>query len=265
MAQTKYHGYLPVCSGGFDPPHSGHVAMLKSAYEMTSRRVMVLVNSDAWLVAKKGKSFMDFNERKCIVEAMSMVDSVVSFDDSDGTCIAGLKQLRDRFPNDKILFCNGGDRTKENIPEMAVPGIEFAFGVGGEHKSNSSSALLNNWEHRVQDRVWGTFRDLFKDNTVRVKELVIMPGQGISYQRHFRRMEYWVVSKGSCQIKFSFDSANRFRLATYEAGDHIHIPALAWHQVYNETQEPCHIIEVQYGQYSSEEDIERLEHYKPNS
>lgn len=263
MVQSKYHGYLPVCSGGFDPPHSGHVAMLSSAYELTSRRVMVLVNSDAWLVAKKGKNFMDFSERKSIVEAMHMVDSVVSFDDSDGTCIAGLKQLRARFPNDKILFCNGGDRTQNNIPEMSVPGIEFEFGVGGEHKSNSSSALLNNWEHRVQERVWGTFRDLFKDNAVRVKELVIQPGQGISYQRHFRRMEYWIVSHGDCKIKYAKNDSDHYTIHSLTAGDEFKIDALAWHQVYNETDLPCHIIEVQYGQYSTEDDIERLSHYKP--
>lgn len=241
--------------------HSGHVAMLKQASALTGRRVTVLLNSDAWLVAKKGKSFMSFEERRAVVEALSGVDSVVSFDDSDGTCISGLRQLKHRYPNDTILFCNGGDRTQENIPEMSVPGIEFAFGIGGEHKANSSSALLNNWEHRVQDRVWGSFRDLFKDVNVRVKELIIQPGQGISYQRHFRRMEYWVVSRGRCEIKFSFDSAERYRIATYESGDHIQIPALAWHQVYNVSTEPCHIIEVQYGQYSSEDDIERLEYY----
>lgn len=261
MADKHYHGYLPVCSGGFDPLHSGHVAMLKEAYELTGRRVTVLVNSDTWLTAKKGKSFMSFQERRTVVENLSMVDSVLDFDDSDGTCCAGLRQLKHRYPNDNILFCNGGDRTQDNIPEMSVPGIEFAFGIGGSHKANSSSAILSNWEHRIQERVWGTFRDLFKDNVVRVKELVINPGQGISYQRHFRRMEYWVVSKGSCQIKFSFDNSERFRIATYHAGDHIHIPALSWHQVYNENVMPCHIIEVQYGEHSSEDDIERLEYY----
>lgn len=261
MDPDKYHAFMPVCSGGFDPMHSGHVAMLRQAYELTGRRVTVLLNSDDWLVAKKGKSFMPFQERRAVVEALSMVDSVVSFDDSDGTCVAGLRQLKHRFPNDTILFCNGGDRTRDNIPEMSVPGIEFAFGIGGEHKANSSSALLNNWEHRVQARVWGTFRDLFKDVNVRVKELVIAPGQGISYQRHFRRSEFWVVSQGACQIKYASSDANRYKILKLSEGDSFQIPALAWHQVFNENTEPCHIIEVQYGRYSTEEDIERLEYY----
>jgi mannose-6-phosphate isomerase-like protein (cupin superfamily) len=146
---------------------------------------------------------------------------------------------------------------------MQVSGVEFAFGVGGEYKANSSSTLLNDWQFRKQDRVWGSFRDLFKDVNVRVKELVIVPGQGISYQRHFRRSEHWVVSQGQCTVKLALsgDSSN-YELHDLTAGESIEIPTLAWHQVFNENTDPCHIIEVQYGAYSTEEDIERLEHYK---
>lgn len=259
---SVYQGILAVCSGGFDPVHSGHVRMLQAAQAISGQGVVVLLNSDAWLTAKKGRAFMSFAERREVIQAMSSVAEVLEMDDSAGDCCKALEALQLQYPDKRIVFCNGGDRTEKNIPEMQVSGIEFAFGVGGDHKANSSSALLNNWEHRVQDRVWGTFRDLFKDQNVRVKELVIAPGQGISYQRHFRRSEFWVVSSGSCQIKFSFGSPERFRIATYHAGDHIHIPELAWHQVFNENCDPCHIIEVQFGQYSTEEDIERLEYYK---
>ena len=38
------------------------------------------------------------------------------------------------YPNEEIIFANGGDRNKENIPEMQVSGIEFLFSVGGDDK-----------------------------------------------------------------------------------------------------------------------------------
>ena len=39
--------------------------------------------------------------------------------------------VRQKYHNDDIIFCNGGDRTNQNIPEMALEGIKFEFGVGG--------------------------------------------------------------------------------------------------------------------------------------
>ena len=241
--------------------------MLKHAAELsTNKNVIVLLNSDAWLTAKKGKNFQSFDERKTVVEALRYVEKVLAFNDHDGSCVQGLELIKTQYPDSGIVFCNGGDRTRDNIPEMVVSGVEFAFGVGGAHKANSSSALLNAWQFRSQDRVWGSFRDLFKDAAVRVKELVIAPGQGISYQRHFRRSEHWVVSQGSCQVKFcTSGDPNLFKIFKFSAGDSIQIPVMAWHQVFNENTEPCHIIEVQFGHNSSEEDIERLSYYTPRS
>ena len=50
---------------------------------------------------------------------------------------------------DDVLFANGGDRTQDNIPEIDAfdkdPRVQFAFGVGGTHKQNSSSWILKEW------------------------------------------------------------------------------------------------------------------------
>ena len=54
------------------------------------------------------------------------------------------------YPNDEIFFANGGDRDKENIPEMSEEGIKFLFGIGGNYKKNSSSSILENWIDFVQ-------------------------------------------------------------------------------------------------------------------
>ena len=62
---------------------------------------------------------------------------IVFEDDNRGSCISALEQIKLKFPNDKIIFCNGGDRNKDNIPEMVVENIDFKFNVGGQNKKNS--------------------------------------------------------------------------------------------------------------------------------
>jgi D-beta-D-heptose 7-phosphate kinase/D-beta-D-heptose 1-phosphate adenosyltransferase len=133
-------------TGGFDPIHSGHIAYFKAARELGDRLV-VGVNSDAWLSRKKGKPFLKIDERAAIVEAIKGVDGVVLFNDDDGSAKDAIKVTRKVFPDWHIVFANGGDRTKENIPEMSVDdsNISFVFGVGGEDKKNSSSWILSKW------------------------------------------------------------------------------------------------------------------------
>jgi cytidyltransferase-like protein len=258
-------------SGGFDPIHSGHIAYFKSAREL-GNILIVGVNSDAWLERKKGRSFMPQSERASIVESMACVDSVVAMDqdmDADGSAIGFIMNVINRHtePGVEFVFANGGDRTSENIPEMRINDqrLEFAFGVGGDDKKNSSSWILGEWKYNVEQRVWGKFTDLFQDDVVRVKELVIQPGQGISYQRHFRRSEMWFVSKGMLNIKHSFSTPENFKLHTLRKDEFFHVKEGDWHQAYNPFDEPAHIIEIQYGSETTEDDIERLEYYDANS
>ena len=130
---------LVIVSGGFDPIHSGHIEYFKAAKEYGDKLIVAL-NSDAWLENKKGKFFMPFDDRKSIIESMSYVDEVIDFkDDEVGSCINALAKAKKLYPNDEIIFANGGDRNNTNIPEMSVSGIEFIFSVGGDDKKNSSS------------------------------------------------------------------------------------------------------------------------------
>tara|TARA_B100001057_G_scaffold83127_1_gene78760 strand:+ start:898 stop:1341 length:444 start_codon:yes stop_codon:yes gene_type:complete len=134
-----------VVSGGFDPVHSGHIFYLLEAKKFGDRLIVAL-NSDEWLIKKKGKEFMPFEERKIILENLICVDQVIDFEDDDlGSCINALKSIKKMFPNDEIIFANGGDRNKENIPEMTEEGIQFLFGIGGNFKRNSSSSILDEW------------------------------------------------------------------------------------------------------------------------
>jgi cytidyltransferase-like protein len=166
-----------IVSGGFDPIHSGHIAYFKAAKEHGDKLIVAL-NSDDWLINKKGKFFMPFNERKSIIENLSCVDSVIDFDDDEkGSATNALIKVKDMYPNDHIAFANGGDRNKTNIIEMYVDGIEFLFGVGGDDKKNSSSWILKKWQYYYEERLWGSFYNLFEDDQVKVKELIVEPGK----------------------------------------------------------------------------------------
>ena len=137
-----------IVSGGFDPIHEGHIDMIKAASQK-SDGVIVLVNSDDWLCRKKGKNFMNFKNRLTICENLKGVIEAIDFDDTDNSACDGLKKVRNKYPNDTLIFANGGDRTKDNIPETQTAkecNILLEFGVGGENKANSSSWILNNWK-----------------------------------------------------------------------------------------------------------------------
>ena len=75
---------------------------------------------------------------------------MITFDDNDNSAKDAIIKTRQLYPEAKIIFVNGGDRTKTNIPEMDVAddNVEFVFGVGGEDKKNSSSWILNKWKEK---------------------------------------------------------------------------------------------------------------------
>jgi cytidyltransferase-like protein len=124
-------------SGGFDPIHCGHLDLIESASMYGD--VVVILNSDEWLVRKKGYKVMPWEDRARIMRALRDVHNVISVDDSDGTVCKGLLNLKPEY------FANGGDRTSKNTPELKLCeeiGIEPVFGVGGK-KTASSSELIN--------------------------------------------------------------------------------------------------------------------------
>ena len=140
---------LVLISGGFDPVHSGHVNLIKEASKYGD--VIVLLNSDAWLKNKKGKEFLPFDEREIIMKSIKNVIDVLSFDDSDKTCLEGIKKAISKYPNHKIKFANGGDRNNETTPEKKFcdeNNIETLWGIGGNNKSNSSSWILERWRRK---------------------------------------------------------------------------------------------------------------------
>ena len=140
-----------IVSGGFDPIHEGHIAMIKASAE-ASDGVILLLNSDEWLVRKKGTNFMNSKTRRIICENLKGVIDVIAFDDTDNSASDGIRKVREKYKDANLVFANGGDRTKYNIPETAACiecNVELKFGVGGDNKANASSKILKEYVEKV--------------------------------------------------------------------------------------------------------------------
>jgi cytidyltransferase-like protein len=249
---------IVLVTGGFDPVHSGHIEYINKARELG--RVVVGVNSDEWLTRKKGQPFMSIDERLSIMGNLKNVLCAIRFDDSDGSAKDAIKKVREMFPKETIIFANGGDRTKENIPEMDtdVDNVQFIFGVGGENKMNSSSWILQEWKTPKTERKWGYYRVLHEVPNMKVKELTVMPGESLSMQKHQFRNEYWIVSEGQCVVNSRMDNGYALPPKSLNKHEEFKISKTEWHQLTNPFAAPCRIVEIQYGDKCIEEDIERL-------
>jgi mannose-6-phosphate isomerase-like protein (cupin superfamily) len=167
--------------------------------------------------------------------------------------------VRQSYPQDQIIFANGGDRTNDNIPEMDVAdaNVKFVFGIGGFNKANSSSWILQEWKAPKTERPWGYYRVLHEVPGMKVKEITVNPGQSLSVQRHWKRAEYWIVSEGQCVVNTQLDGGYRLPAKKLSIHKEHKIHVAEWHQLTNPFDVPCRIVEVQYGDQCIEEDIER--------
>jgi len=123
-------------SGGFDPVHIGHIRMIQEATKIGV--VWVILNSDEFLIRKKGYAFMPFEQRKEILESIKGVEQVYKCIDEDDTVIETLRWLKPDY------FVNGGDVNKDNNKETKVCeeiGCKVIYNVGGG-KIQSSSQLV---------------------------------------------------------------------------------------------------------------------------
>lgn len=138
-------------SGGFDPLHIGHVQMFQNSKELGDKLVVIL-NNDNWLKAKKGYAFMPEEERAAIIEALEAVDEVyITKHGKDPEDMSVSEALREVKPD---IFANGGDRKKHNTPEQEVCeeiGCEMAYNMGGG-KIQSSSWLLQKFKELHEEK-----------------------------------------------------------------------------------------------------------------
>ena len=251
---------IVLVTGGFDPLHSGHIAYFKEAKKL-GERLIVGLNSDDWLTRKKGRPFMPFEERCAIIKELSVVDKVIGFNDSDDSACQAIFHTMSTNTG-KIIFANGGDRTNTTTPEYTTygdhPQVEFAFGIGGENKANSSSWILEEWKAPKTERTWGYYRVIHEYNEhTKVKELAVPPGGKLSMQRHAERAEHWFVAEGTATVYTVNNKTDVDTLGVYTQHQSLHIPVGTWHQLANEHETTLKLVEIQYGTNCVESDIER--------
>ena len=243
---------LSVVSGGFDPLHGGHLDLLRAASDLGDM-LCVLVNSDEWLIRKKGYAVLSQDERIAVVRSMGFVNTAGLAQDSDDTVVESLRVLARDNPDYQIVFCNGGDRGATNTPEAhfveSVGGL-CVYGVGGTNKVNSSSDAYPRGGRTVQ-RLWGSYVDHYRSDEMVVKTLYIAEGLGTSYQRHRHRDEIWLVREGKVRVRFGDTDE------IHGPGSVLIVPRNMWHSV-EARGEFAVVQEVQVG-FCREDDIERKE------
>jgi mannose-6-phosphate isomerase-like protein (cupin superfamily) len=131
--------------------------------------------------------------------------------------------------------------------------VEFAFGVGGDFKMNSSSWILQEWKAPKNKRQWGYYRVLHEVPGMKVKELTVDPGKSLSMQKHKYRAEFWIVSEGIASLKRLGEEG----VTVLQPHHQNTIYPEQWHQLINQTDKPVKIVEIQYGSKCDEDDIER--------
>ena len=111
---------------------------------------MVGINTEEWLTRKKGQYFQSWKERAEIIRHLDMVDAVISWNDEDDSACGAIAKCLEIAQT--VVFANGGDRGKSNTPEIDQyddhPNVEFAWGIGGDNKMNSSSWILHGYFER---------------------------------------------------------------------------------------------------------------------
>lgn len=235
-------------SGGFDPIHNGHLDMIEAAAKYG--RVIVILNSDEWLIRKKKYYFQDYVHRQKIIAAMRYVYTVVSVDDSDGTVCEALQRIRPDY------FANGGDRNPENTAELKLCtdlGIKPLFNIGGGKVASSSELVKRSKEHEKVIRPWGSYRVLGEGEGWKTKLITVLPGEKLSRQSHRYRSEHWIVVKG----KATTEVGNTITELKISDSQYIDIGQV--HRLSNNSDEELEIIEVQIGANLDENDIMRFE------
>ena len=109
---------------------------------------------------------------------------------------------------------------------------------------------MTNGSNRT-DRPWGSFFILEDSNLVKVKRLLVNPGQRLSLQSHEHRDEHWVVIRGVASVTLD-DTTEEYRY-----GQLVFVKRGTRHRIANSGTEPVEIIEIQTGDSFAEEDIKR--------
>ena len=147
-----------IVSGYFNPLHGGHLDMVEAARGLGDYLIVVINNDKAQLL-KKGKVILDEQNRMRLMRALRDVDEVILSIDEDLGQALTLRKIRALYPDDELVFANGGDRdpSKHALPENETQScndcnIQTVFGVGShEVEKRDSSTRINQATGHEQD------------------------------------------------------------------------------------------------------------------
>ncbi|MDO8553010.1 MAG: adenylyltransferase/cytidyltransferase family protein [bacterium] len=243
-------------SGGFDPLHIGHIRMFKEARKLGDRLVVIL-NNDHWLKAKKGFVFMPQKERAELLRSLPTVDKVVITDHKKGDVDTSVCRAIEKLK--PAVFANGGDRFKSNIPEVATCkklGTRMVFNVGEGGKVQSSSWMIKASRRHASKTVrpWGEYYGWDNGEGWNLKTIYIKPAQRLSLQYHHNREEWWLLVEGDASA-IVHDSSGK-RTVALKKGEVFRVVKKQVHRLFSKYGGV--VVEVAYGDFS-EDDIVRIE------
>lgn len=140
---------IVITSGGFDPVHVGHIEYLKRAkFLLPDTNLVCIVNTDNFLLNKKGYCFMCEQDRIEILSNFWFIDEIFKSIDEDMTVCKSIEAIFEKYKGNNIVFAKGGDRTKDEIPEASICnklGIKIVDGLGEKIRS-SSELVKEGWK-----------------------------------------------------------------------------------------------------------------------
>lgn len=241
-----------IISGGFDPIHIGHIELIEKASRYG--KVIAILNSDGFLMKKKGFIFMPLEERSKILESIKDIHQVFISIDKDLTVKKSIQSLHSKYGSRLKYFANGGDRKSTNdIPESEICShcnIEMIFGLG---KKIQSSSKLAKESFITIEKPWGEYKNFYEESECLVKKIEVLKGESLSLQTHKFRDEHWIVISGKGKLILG---DKQYEL---NKNDHFFIPRKVKHRLINDGEKELNIVEVQVGDKFLEEDIIRYE------
>jgi len=213
-------------------------------------------------------AIMEKSDKIALVELMSDWNDLGSWQsiynvkdkDSDGNVLTG-KVVVDNVKNSliysqkEIVAVSGLEdiilvETEDAIMACKMDGAQNVKHLYEKLKEKESDTTKL---HKTVFRPWGYYTCLNRGEGYLTKTICVLPKHKLSVQSHNHRSEHWVVLEGTALVLLDGQEY------TINAGDSIDIPMQAKHSLQNPYDTELKILEVQKGDYISEDDIIRYE------